>query len=351
MSLVGNLPRTEFERRLALLGIQHDEIVKLGKKKSLPLFDQLALHTSDHPTVYEEVSEINSEIQDEEDEIHQMGTHQDPEWLQDVLQGQQDANNNIADALAALATAIAGQNNNNLNSKPLRMEDVYEFKPTSSRDDIDYFLFVERIGDLVGQYGDNHVRPALLSCLRNARSKQWYTSLSDADKTSLAQNCENWKVMLKRDFGIPSSRARILVQQETFSFSQNRPILLYYNTKLAWLKIAEVHDENQQCVEIREGLQDPEYRTAIRLTHGNNTLQWLRAELQETEADIRALWQKTNIRQPSRDNVRQSSPLRGRPNPRQRGYRGQFRGTVSGTRQVGPGSVASKTRLSVKTSC
>jgi hypothetical protein len=63
------------------------------------------------------------------------------------------------------------------------------------------------------------------------------------------------------------------------------------------LKIANVHDENQQCVEIREGLQDPEYRTAIRLSQGNNTLQWLRAELPETETNIRPLWQKTNIRQ------------------------------------------------------
>jgi len=40
----------------------------------------------------------------------------DPEWLQDVLQGQQDANNNIADALTALAHAIAGQQNNNNHS-------------------------------------------------------------------------------------------------------------------------------------------------------------------------------------------------------------------------------------------
>jgi hypothetical protein len=233
---------------LALLGIHHDEIVRLAKTKSLPLFNQLALLGTDRPTIYEEVNQINSEIQDEEEEIHRMGTQQEPEWFQDVLQGQQDSNNNIADALAALATAIAGQtqnNNNNLNSKPLRMEDVYEFKPSSSQDDIDYFLFVERISDLVGQYGDNHVRPALLSCLRNTRSKQWYISLSDADKTSLAQNCENWKAMIKRDFGIPSSRARILVQQETFSFAQNRPILSYYNTKLAWLKIADVQDENQ----------------------------------------------------------------------------------------------------------
>jgi hypothetical protein len=76
-------------------------------------------------------------------------------------------------------------------------------------------------------------------------------------------------------------------------------------------------------VEIREGLQDPEYRTAIRLTHGNNTLQWLHAELQEIEADTRALWQKTN-------NVCKPSPLRGRLNLRQRGYRG-YRGQIRGT--------------------
>jgi hypothetical protein len=69
LSLVGNLPRSEFERRLSLLGHKHEEIVKLAKKKTLPLFDQLALLGIDRPTIYEEVSEINLEFQDQEEEI------------------------------------------------------------------------------------------------------------------------------------------------------------------------------------------------------------------------------------------------------------------------------------------
>jgi hypothetical protein len=149
-------PENLFLQEPHVTDTSYDEIVKLGKKKSLPLFDQLALLGSDRPTIYEAVSEINAEIRDEEDEIHQMGTHQDPEWLQDILQGQQDSTNNI----------VAGR---------------YRLLP-------------------FGQYGDNRVRPALLSCLRNARSKQWYTSLSDTDKASLGENCENWKTLLRRDF-------------------------------------------------------------------------------------------------------------------------------------------------------
>ena len=234
--------------------------MNLARNRARPLFDQLALLGEDNPTIYEEVSDFGSVIE-EEVEVEQESPMADNnmDWLQDLLQGQQDSQNNIAAALTNLAAALGGNANNananaNVNAnaaKPLRMEDVYEFKPGDSPDDPDYFLFSERISDLVGQFGDNRVRPALLSCLRNARARQWYTSLSNEDKELLGQNCQQWKNLLKRDFGIRQSRARMLTQREKFSFSQNRPILAYYNTKLAWLKVAGVEDEDQQCVEIR----------------------------------------------------------------------------------------------------
>ena len=97
--------------------------------------------------------------------------------------------------------------------------------------------------------------------------------------------------ILKRDFGIKSARARFLASKEEFSFSQNRPVLQYFDTKLAWLKISGIVEENVLAMEIREGLQDPEYRSAVRLPEPAMTT-WLRNELVDTEVDSKALWQK-----------------------------------------------------------
>ena len=73
-----------------------------------------------------------------------------------------------------------------------------------------------------------------------------------------------------------------------FSFSQGRPVLQYFDKKVACLRIAEVLDEDMQCAEIKEGLRDPEYRSAIRLAAANNTIAWLRQELTVLESDCRA---------------------------------------------------------------
>src|ERR1700731_1879412 len=66
--------------------------------------------------------------------------------------------------------------------RPIKPEDIYEFKPSDSQDDCEYFLFIERIKDYVAQYSEERVRPSLVSCLKNSRAKQWYASLSDVDK-------------------------------------------------------------------------------------------------------------------------------------------------------------------------
>ena len=71
-------------------------------------------------------------------------------------------------------------------------------------------------------------------------------------------------------------------------------MLTYFNAKLTWLKIAGIEDENNQCVQICEGLLDPEFRAAIRLVAMNNKLQDLRAELVDKEPDICTMWQKYN---------------------------------------------------------
>ena len=176
-------------------------------------------------------------------------------------------------------------------NRPIKAEDIFEFKPTDTQDDCEYFLFIERIKDFVAQYNEDRVRPSLVSCLKNARAKQWYASLGAADKERLRTSTNAWTETLKRDFGIKAARARFLASKETFSFAQNRPVLQYFDTKLAWLKISGIADEDTLAMEIREGLQDPEYRAAVRLPEPT-TISWLRNELVDTEADSKALWQK-----------------------------------------------------------
>ena len=99
--------------RLALLQYGHDEILNLARNRARPLFDQLALLGEDNPTIYEEVSDFGSVIE-EEVEVEQESPMADNnmDWLQDLLQGQQDSQNNIAAALANLAAALGGNNAN-----------------------------------------------------------------------------------------------------------------------------------------------------------------------------------------------------------------------------------------------
>jgi hypothetical protein len=53
----------------------------------------------------------------------------------------------------------------------------------------------------------------------------------------------------------------LLVEKEQFSFAQNRPVLT--DRKLTWLKVAGITEENAQCIQIREGLMDAEYRSTV----------------------------------------------------------------------------------------
>jgi hypothetical protein len=179
-----------------------------------------------------------------------------PEWVENILKLNAESQKTMAAALQQFSSALEKLNP----PCPLRHDEVYDFKPSDSPEDIEYFLFKERISDLVGQYGDDRVWPALLACLQNARARQWYASLSNIEKSALTHNCDRWKELLIRDFGIRPGKAYLLAQGEKFAFSQERPVLTYYNTKLAWLKIAGIEDEDRLCMDIREGLMDPEYR-------------------------------------------------------------------------------------------
>ena len=201
----------------------------------------------------------------------------------------------------------AGRIGTVIDNRPIKAEDIFEFKPTDTQDDCEYFLFIERITDFVLQYTEERVRPSLVSCLKNARAKQWYASLGAIDKGRLRVSADAWKEILKRDFGIKSARARFLASKEVFSFSQNRQVLQYFDTKLAWLKISGITDENVLPMEIREGLQDAEYRAAVRLPDPA-TITWLRNELVDTEADSKALWQKHS--RPSRSTA---APITAQP--------------------------------------
>jgi hypothetical protein len=252
-----------------------------------------------------------------------------PAWVQLLMENQQTQ-------IDHLSTII--QNNANAphqhvaDTRPLRPEYIYEFSPAESADDTDYYLFTERITDMVATYGQEKILPSLVSCLKNARAKTWYTSLSDTDKDALRNSVDHWKLLLKRDFGIKPYRAKLLLQRETFSFSQNRSVIQYVDKKLACLKIADIVDEDAQCVEIKEGLRDPEFRSLIRLSPQGNTLAWLRQELIDTEQDSRAVWAKNQrprypFQQP-RYGTPNASANDGTTTTRGRGgYRGRGRGS------------------------
>ena len=115
----------------------------------------------------------------------------------------------------------------------------------------------------------------------------------DIDKTLLHIFIENWKILFKHDFEIKSFRVKQLSQCETFSFSQARSVLKYFDIKIACLYITEVDDEDMQCFEIREELRNPEYHSIIHLKFAGNILAWLCQELIDTKSDSRVLWQKS----------------------------------------------------------
>ena len=128
-----------------------------------------------------------------------------------------------------------------------------------------------------------------MTCLENSCVKTWYTSLVDVDKTLLHIFIENWKILLKHDFGIKSFRVKQLSQYEIFNFSQACPVLKYFDIKIIYFHIIEVDDENMQYSEIREGLRDSEYHFIIHLKFAGNILAWLRQELIDIESDSRVL--------------------------------------------------------------
>ena len=212
-----------------------------------------------------------------------------PAWAQALLQNQQQQIAQLTVLIQNIPQAPqvpqAPQEN-----RPICAEDIYKFQPSDKPDDMSYYYFTELINDLVAQYGEQRVLPSLVSCLDNDRARTWYTSLSEGDKTLLRASVQNWKVLLKRDFGIQPFRAKQIAQRETFSFADGKPVLKYLDQKVACLRLTCQHDEDMQCREIKEGIRNPEFRSQIRLANQGNTLAWLRQELIELEADCRALW-------------------------------------------------------------
>ena len=208
-----------------------------------------------------------------------------PAWAQALLQHQQAQLDQLNALVQNINQPQAPQDN-----RPIRAEDIYKFQPSDKADDMSYYFFTERINDMVAQYGEQRVLPSLVSCLDSDRARTWYSSLSDDDKTLLRTSIQGWKIMLKRDFGIQPFRARQIAQRETFSFADGKPVLKYFDQKVACLRLAGQHDEDMQCREIKEGIRNPEFRSQIRLATQGNTFAWLRQELVELEADCRALW-------------------------------------------------------------
>jgi hypothetical protein len=133
-----------------------------------------------------------------------------PQWVQAIFVRQQELLERLDSQLQETTRS------------PLEPEYLPKFAPSGHSDDIDYFLFSERITDLVNQFGENRVLASLPACLTNTRAKNWYISLSNFDKTLLRASTFNWQVILKRDFGIRAFRAKQLAEREKFSFKQNR---------------------------------------------------------------------------------------------------------------------------------
>ena len=125
--------------------------------------------------------------------------------------------------------------------------------------------------------------PSLLSCLENDRARTWYISLSEGDKTLLRTSTEDWKILLKCDYGIQPFQANQNAQRETFSFADGKPVLKYLDQKIACFRLAGQHDKDMQCHEIKEGIRNHEFGSQIQLTNQGNTLAWLCQELIELE--------------------------------------------------------------------
>lgn len=169
LSLVGNISRDEFEKRLSLLGHHHDEILQLAEQRERPDYERF-IDSEIVQTVYVEVDHIQEDQQNIQEDIYPPPDMAQPlpEWVENILKSNAEAQKTMAAALERLSITGGKQSP----PRPLRHEEVYDFKPSDSPEDIEYFLFKERISDLVGQYGDDRVRPALLACLQNARARQ-----------------------------------------------------------------------------------------------------------------------------------------------------------------------------------
>jgi len=370
ISLIGNISRDEAERRLLLLGRKHEELERV-----LNVFDQDAFtklqalgdtENKDYYSYYEEVAEpenpvvptfedIYPVLDDEEEEeayyepdneVRDNGTENNgkmsgagstsrqhtqgnsggsgretpidndndiPEWARTIMQQQQRQ----LDKLTRLVENRGGH----YEGRPVKADEIYAFMPDDSKTGIDYFLFAERIADMVNVHGEDKILPSLISCLKNDMSKEWYSLLSDEDKERLRTSAEAWMEILKRDFGIKPSIARQKANRENFYFSQGRRVLDYFHKKVTWLKISGIDDEDSVCMEVRDGLRDPEYRALVRVGDGI-TLAKLRSDLTEVENDAKALWMRNQ--QNSTTFARRQPGQFDRGSQRGRGYSASF---------------------------
>ena len=317
ITLIGNITRTEAERRLSLLGRKHEELERV-----LNIFDQdqftklRALgdtENRDYYQYYEEVPEPENPVIPEFEEIYptfddfdeqetpdMASTSRDPPPRDPSVRQHSPDDEDVDDDIPAWARNILQQQqrlltklveNRHQDVRPIKADDIYQFKPDDSKTGIDYFLFAERIADMVNVHGEEKILPSLISCLKNDLAKEWYSLLSDEDKEALRTSADSWIEALKRDFGIKPSIARQKANRENFYFSQGRRVLDYYHKKVTWLKISGVNEEESVCMEVRDGLRDPEFRALIRIGD-KMTLAKLRSDITEVENDARALWLK-----------------------------------------------------------
>jgi hypothetical protein len=207
LGLLDYLTPTEFEHRLRLLKRTDSEIESFLREREKPLFDRGTpsgggkLPPSEEDKDYEKISDSELPVATEKELsppplTPKMGDKPEniPDWAQTIISAQKIQIDHQQDQINRLASILEKfeipkerkeARERPLEIRPVKAEDIFEFKPTDTQDDCEYFLFIERITDFVAQYTEECVRPSLISCLKNARAKQWYASLAVSDKENL----------------------------------------------------------------------------------------------------------------------------------------------------------------------
>ena len=217
-----------------------------------------------------------------------------PAWLQALIAQMTAQTQNTNALLTAMTTSQVGVreggrngDNNNNNGRPLKASDIGKFEPESFQDSVHTQTFIELVTDAGQHYGNQQTLGALYKCLGNTTAREWYSSLSDADKEEMKGSLQSWKRILKRDFMPSAALLRIEADRECFRWNQSRTPMEYVTTKVRKLRMGEF-SETDIVARIHEGLsQASDLKTAMAPLR-NSTLTEYRQYLLEIQGDVKA---------------------------------------------------------------